>query len=93
MKGYRAEYNKPDTLLLGESTTVQLVIETKANQRIRTYFKKLQGQVIADTVLVANDVSAQLSGPPDRLQITLRGDKMRTIASPEPITWFGMSSR
>jgi hypothetical protein len=40
------------------------------------------------TVSVANELSAQLTGPPDRLDIKLRGDeKMRTISSPVPITW------
>jgi hypothetical protein len=87
LKNYPAEYNKPDTLRLGESTAVQFVIKTNQDQKFEPYFKGFEGALAAATVLVAKDVSAQLTGPPDRLQITLRGDKMRTILSPDPITW------
>lgn len=88
MKSYPAAYNKPRTLLLGESTPIQIVIATNSKQQIEPYFKGLEGQVIATTARVASEVSAQLTGPADRLEITLRGDKLRTIASPEPITWI-----
>jgi hypothetical protein len=87
MKSYPVEYNKPSNLLLGDSTPVQLVIKTNEQQKIQPYLKNFEGQVTWATVRVANDISAQLTGPPDRLKITLRGDKMRTILSPDPITW------
>jgi hypothetical protein len=87
LKNYPTEYNKPGDLQLGESTPVQLVIKTDEKQDTGPLFAGLEGKVQPTTVLVANDVSAQLTGPPDRLQITQRGDKMRTISSPVPITW------
>ena len=83
-----AEYNKPQVLLLGESTPVQLVIATGKDQEINSYFTGFKGEVEKTIARVADDVSAQLSGPPDRLQITRRGEKRRTIASPEPIAWI-----
>jgi len=89
MRSYAAEYNKPGTLLLGKgSTPVQLVIKTNENQETASYFKDFEGEIAEATVLVARDLSADLTGPSDRLQITLRGDKMRTILSPAPITWI-----
>jgi hypothetical protein len=88
MKNYPVEYNKPRALSLRESTPVELVIKTNEKQNTAPYFKDLEGKVTAATVLVANDVSAELTGPPDRLKITLRGYKMRTISSPEPIAWI-----
>jgi hypothetical protein len=88
MRNYPAEYNKPGTLLLGDSTPVQLVIKTSESQDIAPDFKGFEGEVTMATVMVAKDVSAQLAGPPDMLQITLRGDKMRTILSPVPVTWI-----
>jgi hypothetical protein len=83
MKNYPAVYSRPGTLMLGESTAVQLVVKTNENQEIDPYFTDWEGELRYATVRVASDVSAQLTGPPDRLQITLRGDKMRTILSPE----------
>jgi hypothetical protein len=83
-----AQYNRPQKLWLGDSTQVQLVIKTNEQQDTKPYFKDFEGQVINAMVLVARDVSAELTGPPDRLQITLRGDKMRTSWSPEPIMWI-----
>jgi len=90
LKDYPVEYNKPASLLLGESTPVQLVIKTSEKQDAEPLFKGLEGDVAKTTVMVANDVSAQLSGPPDRLDIKLRDEKnnMRTISSPVPITWI-----
>jgi hypothetical protein len=85
MRNYPAEYNKPSTLMLGDSTAFQFAIKTN---KLEPSFEGLEGRLAAATVLVANDVSAQLNGPPDRLQITLRGDKMRTISSPVPLTWI-----
>lgn len=88
IENYPAEYNRPEKLMLGDSAAVQLAIKTNKQQDIEPYFKGFEGEVTAATVLVANEVSAQLSGPPDRLEIKLRGDeKMRTISSPVPITW------
>ena len=87
LKNYPAEYNKPDKLFLGNSTVVQIVIKTNENQETAPLFKGLEGELAQSMVLVANDISAQLTGPPDRLKITLRGDKMRTISSPVPVTW------
>ena len=87
LKSFPAEYNKPRTLLLGDSTPVQLVIKTNENQEIPSLFKGLEGELAKTTALVAQDVSAQLTGPPDMLEITLRGDKMRTITSAAPIVW------
>ena len=88
LQSYPVDYNKPANLQLGESTPVELAIKTNEKQDTAPLFKGLEGEVTEATVLVANDVSAQLSGPPDRLKITLRGDKMRTISSPVPITWI-----
>jgi hypothetical protein len=88
MKNYPAEYNKPGALLLGDSTAVQLVVKTNEQQKTEAYFKGFEGAVAVATVLVAKDISAQLTGSSDRLKITLRGDKMRTILSPVPITWI-----
>jgi hypothetical protein len=88
LKNYPTEYNKPGTLLLGESTPVELVIKTNEKQDTAPFFKDLEGEIKKTTVLVASDMSAELTGPPDRLQITLRGDKMRTILSPVPVTWI-----
>lgn len=89
MASDKAEYNRPKKLWLGESTQVQLVIKTNERQSINSYFKEFEGQVIDAIVTVARDVSAEFAGPPDRLQITLRGsEKMRPSWSPEPITWI-----
>ena len=87
MKNYPVEYNKPSALLLGDSTAIQLLVKTNDQQKIEPYFKDFEGDVTVATVLVAKDISAQLTGPSDRLQITLRGEKMRTILSPVPVTW------
>jgi hypothetical protein len=88
MRNYPAEYNKPGTLLLGDSTPVQLVVKTNESQDTTPYFKDFAGEVTIATVMVASDVSAKLTGPPDTLQITLRGEDKRTILSPVPITWI-----
>jgi hypothetical protein len=87
MKNYPVEYNKPSALLLGESTAIQLAVKTNGQQKIEPFFEGFSGEVTVATMLVAQDISAELTGPPDRLQITRRGDKMRTILSPVPITW------
>jgi hypothetical protein len=88
LKDYPAEYNRPRTLWLRESTPVQLAIKTDAHQSLEPYFKDFEGEVTSATIRAARDMSAQLTGPPDRLQIELRGDKMRSILSPTPITWI-----
>lgn len=88
MKSFPVEYNRPEKLSLGDSTAVQVVIKTNEHQQTASYFTGFEGEVRDATVRVARDVSAELTGPPDRLQITLRGDKMRTILSPDPITWI-----
>jgi hypothetical protein len=88
LKSYPTRYNRPETLHLGDSTPVEVVITTKENQETAPLFKGLEGEVTKTAVLVADDISAQLNGPPDRLKITLRGDKMRTISSPIPVMWI-----
>jgi hypothetical protein len=88
MGNHPIEYNKPSKLQLGESTQVELVIKTNERQDVTAYFKGLQGDLERATALVSRDVAAELSGPPDRLDVKLRGDeKMRTTLSPVPITW------
>jgi hypothetical protein len=82
MKDYPVEYNKPSRLLLGDSTAVQFMIKTDARQEFDPYFKEFEGEVVKAEVLVASRVSAQLTGPPDRLQITLRGDNRKQTISP-----------
>ena len=64
------------------------MIKTNKDQDINPYFKGFDGEVADVMVFVAKDVSAQLIGPSDKLKITLRGEKMRTILSPAPITWI-----
>lgn len=39
------EYNKPQVLLLGESTPVQLVVATSKDQAINSYFTGFKGEV------------------------------------------------
>jgi ribosomal protein S19E (S16A) len=87
LKSLPAEYNKPDTLLLGDSTPVQFVIKTNEKQEIPPLFKGLEGELAKTTALVAQDVSAKLTGPPDMLAITPRDDAMRAITSAAPIVW------
>lgn len=88
MRDYPAEYNRPGVLWLGgDPTPVQLVIRTNGKQDTASLFRGFEGDVIPAQVPLANDVSADLSGPPEMVKITLRGDKMRTVASPEPIAW------
>jgi hypothetical protein len=87
LKSLPAEYNKPDKLLLGDSTPVQFVIKTNEKQELPPIFKGLEGELAKTTVLVAPDVSATLTGPPDMLEITLRGDAMRVVTSAAPIVW------
>jgi hypothetical protein len=88
MRNYPAQYNKPGTLMLGDSTPVQLVVKTNESQDTAPYWRAFAGEVSIATVMVASDVSAKLTGPPDLLQITLRGEDKRTILSPVPITWI-----
>jgi len=75
MRDYPTEYNKPDTLLLGDSTPVQLVIKTNEKQDTAPLFEGLEGAVTETTVKVANDVSAQLTGPPDRCRSRCAGTR------------------
>jgi hypothetical protein len=45
------------------------------------------GDITKTKIKVANKISAELTRPPDMLQIILRGDKMRTVASTTRTTW------
>ena len=55
LKSLPAEYNKPDKLLLGDSTPVQFVIKTNEKQELPPIFKGLEGELAKTTVLVAPD--------------------------------------
>jgi hypothetical protein len=86
LKEYRAQYNKPGTLYLGETAPVELVIPAGKAEDV-ALFKSFDGEIANATLRAAKEVSAQLTGSPDRLEITLRGDKMRTISDDVPVTW------
>jgi hypothetical protein len=88
-RSYPAIYNKPGILSLGESEPVQFLIEIDDDgQQVVRLFEGFKGKMTKETVVAANDISAELTGPPDMLQITSRGGKMRTISSPVPVAWL-----
>ena len=45
LKNLPVEYNKPNTLLLGNSTPVQFVIKTSEKQELSPLFKGLEGEL------------------------------------------------
>jgi hypothetical protein len=46
------------------------------------------GTITSAKVKVAEDVSAELTGPKDMIEITLRGEPKRTITNASPVTWI-----
>jgi Domain of unknown function (DUF5666) len=82
-----AKYNKPGVLLLGNSEPVEFVIQTSEQQQVDDMFKGFKGDVTATTVRVADNVSAVLTGPRDMVEITLRGEPLRTILRGTPVSW------
>jgi hypothetical protein len=60
MKNYPVEYNKPSALLLGDSTAIQLVVKTNDQQKTQPFFQGFEGEVTVATLLVAEDISAEL---------------------------------
>jgi hypothetical protein len=83
-----AKYNRPDTLFLGASTPVELVIQTAEQQSIEGMLKGFPGEVRETTVRMATGASAYLTGPKDMVEITLRGDPFRTVTAVAPISWI-----
>jgi hypothetical protein len=83
------EFNRPNLLLVGHSTAVQVVIRTGARkQEPDQLFNGFEGQVKDATALVGEKVSAELYGPHDVMEITPQGEKMRTITREAPVTWI-----
>ena len=81
------KYNKPGTLLLGTSVPIQFVIQT-TDQSVDPLFKGFPGSVTSAKVKVAEEVSAELSGPKDMIEITLRGQPRRSITNASPVSWI-----
>ncbi|HJY80179.1 MAG TPA: tetratricopeptide repeat protein [Candidatus Binatia bacterium] len=83
-----AKYNRLDTLFMGTSSPVELVIQTAQQQAIDEMLKGFPGEVKATTVRMASTASAYLTGPKDMIEITLRGDPVRTVTADAPVSWI-----
>jgi len=81
------KYNRPETLSLGESSPVELVIQTDKLQPIDELLKGFPGEIREAVVRVGPLASAYLTGPEDRVKITLRGDPLRSVTKDAPVTW------
>ncbi|MGH6967143.1 MAG: hypothetical protein ACREE0_21880, partial [Phenylobacterium sp.] len=82
-------YNKPKTLTYGEATPVQVVINTNG-QAMSEAFENLPGDVKTHNVLVSPEMTAELTGPADRVKIQLRSgyppwQKVNKLGNP---TWI-----
>jgi hypothetical protein len=88
LRGLPAKYNRPDTLFLGTSSPVELVIQTGGEQTIDEMLKGFPGEVRTTTVRMANRASAYLTGPKDMVEITPRGDPLRTVTTDAPVSWI-----
>jgi hypothetical protein len=82
------KYNRPETLLLGESSPVELVIQTDNLQPVDELLKGFPGEIRTAVVRVGTQASAYLTGPEDRVKITPRGDALRTVTKDAPVTWI-----
>jgi hypothetical protein len=82
------KYNRPETLLLGESSPVELVIQTDKLQPVDELLKGFSGEIRTAVVRVGTQASAYLTGPEDRVKITPRGDALRTVTKDAPVTWI-----
>jgi hypothetical protein len=88
LRGLPAKYNRPDTLFLGTSSPVELVIQTGGEQTIDEMLKGFPGEVRTTTVRMANRASAYLTGQKDMVEITPRGDPLRTVTTDAPVSWI-----
>jgi hypothetical protein len=82
------KYNRPETLLLGESSPVELVIQTDNLQPVDELLQGFPGEIRTAVVRVGTQASAYLTGPEDRVKITPRGDALRTVTKDAPVTWI-----
>jgi hypothetical protein len=75
-------------LHLGDSSPVELVIQTDQLQPIDELLKGFPGEIRTAVVRVATRASASLTRPKDRVEITLRGDPApRAVTKDAPVTW------
>jgi hypothetical protein len=79
-------YNKPDSLRLGRTTEMSLVIKTKYGQDISAEIKGLPGTLQEKTIDATEEMSARLSAPD--VEITLQGDEKRAVTPRAPVQWI-----
>lgn len=82
-------YNKPNILNFGEPTPVQVVINV-TGEPIAGSFENLPGDLKTHPILVSREMTAELTGPADRVQVQLRPgfqpwQKVTTVGNP---TWI-----
>jgi hypothetical protein len=82
-------YNKPETLTFGEATPVQVVINVNG-ETVDETFENLPGDVKKHSLLVSPEMTAELTGPADRVKIQLRSgypawQKVTKLGNP---TWI-----
>jgi hypothetical protein len=83
-----AKYNRPNTLSLGASSQVELVIQTSGQQPIDDMLKGLPGEIRSTVVRMGTNASAYLTGPKDLVDISLRGEPLRTVTADAPVSWI-----
>ena len=64
-------YNKPDTVTFNEPTPVQVIINV-TGEAVAESFVNLPGDVKTHAVSVSPEMTAELTGPTDRVKIQLR---------------------
>lgn len=87
LKDLPAVYNRPTNISLGSSTPFQLVIQTAQSQEPLTLFKEMPGEPISVDIKAAQQMSARLTVPPDKLEATLRGPPKQLITAQSPVSW------
>lgn len=88
LKDLPAVYNRPTNISLGSSTPFQLVIQTAQSQEPLTLFREMPGEPISVDIKAAQQMSARLTFPPDKLEATLRGPPKRLVTAQSPVSWI-----
>ena len=85
-------YNKPETLYYGEPAEIVLSLESKAlgADKVSLVFQNLEGKVEERSVQVGAYLSAKLSAPASKLDISPSDDRLRKIApqGETKFAWF-----
>jgi hypothetical protein len=82
----KATYNKPETLQIGQTTEVSLVIQVDEKQQISDRVTFLTGLLTSAMIPVTRTMSAHLSGD-NEVSVTLQSASEQLVSSRAPTQW------